>query len=84
MRELIAERPNQKPIGLGNSDSAIEMDSYVTGYGGETRDERAGSGSDEERDDADKAPDDNKEFFSGHQTANHGTSVEPDDKPPLP
>jgi hypothetical protein len=32
MKELISERPNIVPVGLGNNDSTIDMSAYTTGY----------------------------------------------------
>ena len=32
MKDLISERPNITPVGLGNSESAIDMSGYEAGY----------------------------------------------------
>ena len=78
---MIAKRLNQKPVGLGNSDSTIEMDSYMTGHGGKTGDKKTETGSDvevEEHGDADKGLDDDNNFFTDCQVANCSTSTEQD------
>lgn len=36
MKDLISERPNITPVGLGNSESGIDMSVYDTGYKSDT------------------------------------------------
>ena len=36
MKDLISERPNIMPVGLGNSESGIDMSVYDTGYKSDT------------------------------------------------
>jgi hypothetical protein len=65
MKELISERPNVNPVGLGNNSSSIDMDTFVTGYSSEVDDtsvklEREGSELmfDDDFDDEDEGEDD--------------------------
>ena len=52
MRELIAERPNTVPVGLGNSKTGIDMSIITTRTGSEPN---SGYGSDELNDDGDES-----------------------------
>ena len=50
MRKLIAERLNVVPAGIGNSESEINMNSFVMGDGGETQNEQTSTDVDVDED----------------------------------
>jgi hypothetical protein len=56
MKYLISERPNVTPVGLGNSESAIDMSGYEAGYktDGDIKGDISKPVTDEDEDDADQ------------------------------
>ena len=61
MKILISERPNVVPVGLGNSESTIDMSGYEAGYKSDASDSKPASEEDEDEDMPDKDEDEDKD-----------------------
>ena len=71
MKILISERPNVVPVGLGNSESTIDMSGYEAGYKSDASDSKPASEEDEDEDmpdkDEDEDNDDEDKLSARHQ-----------------